>query len=52
VLGSCFEETNLKLGIKNGEEENLNLSCIHSLNLYLSKLKNMFKMINCYNFVF
>jgi hypothetical protein len=52
VFGTCFEEGNLKLGFKKGEEGNLNFSCIHSLNLYPSKLKNMFRMINCYNFVF
>jgi hypothetical protein len=52
MLGTCFEERNLKLGFKKGEEENLNFSCIHSLNLYPSKLKNTFKMINCYNFMF
>jgi len=34
VLGNCFEEGNLKLGFKKGEEGNLNSSCIHSLNLY------------------
>jgi len=52
VLGSCFEERNLKLRFKKGEEGNLNFSYIHSLNLYPSKLKNMFKIINCYNFGF
>jgi hypothetical protein len=51
MLGTYFEERNLKLGFKKGEG-NLNFSCIHSLNLYPSKLKNMFRMINCYNFVF
>ena len=52
MFGTCFEEGNLKLGFKKREEGNLNFSCIHSLNLYPSKLKNMFRMINCYNFVF
>jgi len=39
ILGTCFEERNLKLGFKKGEEGNLNFSCIHSLNLYPSKSK-------------
>uniref|UniRef100_A0A2K2B1Q2 Uncharacterized protein n=1 Tax=Populus trichocarpa TaxID=3694 RepID=A0A2K2B1Q2_POPTR len=34
MLGTYFEERNLKLGFKKGEEGNLNFSCIHSLNLY------------------
>jgi hypothetical protein len=52
MLGTCFEERNLKLEFKKGEEGNLNFSYIHSLNLYPRKLKNMFRMINCYNFVY
>jgi len=49
----CFEERDAKLGSKEKRGEyNLNISCIYPLNFYSSKLKNIFKLINCYNYVF
>jgi len=49
----CFEERDSKLGLKEKRvKENLNISCIYPLNSYTSKLKNVFKVINCYNCVF